>query len=499
MKLKYTVLYIKGLVLSIVFTITISLSQAQTTYNKEIEQRIRQIENRVNDSTLLERMQHYKVPSVSIALINDNKIEWAKAYGTLNSSTGVLATTESFWEAASVTKSLVSALAIHFVDKGLLELDVDVNTYLNSWKIPENEFTEEKKVTLRLLLSHQAGMTTQNVVCTPGSTPSLLQVLKGESPAVNQAAVVEYVPGTSWGYSNMGYVVIQQLLEDLTAKPLPLLMKQVIFDPLEMTSSTMTYPLAIEQQKNEAMPHFANGEVGEPYMHPSALGHAGLMTTSADLAKFTIELMNAYHGKSNILLSQKMAHEMFNKEKVTLDPSFFQGMPFSQGLGVFLIGEKENLLFSHTGGNYPGVITILEGFPNLGKGVVVMTNGASGYPLILEILSAIEKEYNWPNFEKEKSMVGTQLEEASLPDENLKQLIGVYELNPTTTLTISLKGKRVFADYTGRGSFEINKVAEDKYNVPGFGIEVTFIRENDIVSGLDFSSKGNTYYAKKIK
>jgi CubicO group peptidase (beta-lactamase class C family) len=113
-------------------------------------------------ATLSERMSHYKIPGVSIALINENKIEWAKSYGVINVESRVPVTKESFFEAASTTKMLVAATALHFVEKGLLDLDADVNNYLKSWKIPESDLTKEKKITLRLLLTHQSGLHSAN-------------------------------------------------------------------------------------------------------------------------------------------------------------------------------------------------------------------------------------------------------------------------------------------------------------------------------------------------
>jgi CubicO group peptidase (beta-lactamase class C family) len=353
-------------------------------------------DNSENSKTysLSDRIDFYKVPGVSIAVINNNKIEWAKAYGTLNVDTGTPVTTESYFEAASTTKMLTSAVVLHFAGKGLIDLDSDVNMYLKSWKIPENEFTKEKKVTLRLLLTHQAGLPSTNYPYEEDTTPSLIQVLKGELPAQNKAAVVEYIPGSKWQYSNIGYDVIQLLLEDITNVPLPDLFKEIIFEPLQMNSSTLIYPLEIEFQKREALPHNKDGKVCEPSMHPSALGHGGLMTTPYDLALFTIELMYAYKGESDKVLSKEIIQKMFHPE-LDLDPAIF-GVPLKEGLGVFLQNAEQIFSFGHPGDNYPGTTCWQMGVPSLGKGVVIMTNGANGFPVAMEIFSAIKKEFNWP-------------------------------------------------------------------------------------------------------
>jgi len=90
---------------------------------------------------------------------------------------------------------------------------------LKSWKIPENDFTRKHKVTLRFLLTHQAGLPSTNFPQKENAgDPTLVQVLKGVSPAMNKPALVEYIPGTKWQYSNIGFVVIQQILEDVFGK-----------------------------------------------------------------------------------------------------------------------------------------------------------------------------------------------------------------------------------------------------------------------------------------
>jgi|WetSurMetagenome_2_1015567.scaffolds.fasta_scaffold150714_2 CubicO group peptidase (beta-lactamase class C family) len=383
----------------------ISLSQE---VDKALQEKINKVETGLNEFkfgspdnlqnqktfTLPERMTFYKVPGVSIAVINDNKIEWAKGYGMLNANTEVPVTVESYFEAASTTKMLVAAVILHYVGKGILDLDMDVNKYLKSWKIPENEFTREKKVTLRLLLTHQSGLPSTNFPYEDGKTPSLAQVLKGELPAQNKPAIVEILPGSKWQYSNIGYVVIQLLLEDITGKKLHQVIKEIIFEPLGMNFSTLVYPMEIEKQKNEALPHNKNGKVCESSMHPTAFAQGGLITTPSDLALFTIEMIRAYKGESDIILTKEMVLKMFHSE-LDLDPAIF-GVPLKEGLGVFLQNTEQVFAFGHPGENFPGATCWQMGVPDVGKGVIIMTNGANGFPLAMEIYGAIKKEYSWP-------------------------------------------------------------------------------------------------------
>lgn len=342
--------------------------------------------------TLSERMKHYNTPGVSIAVIDDFAVDWAKAYGILKAGGEKPVAVNSYFEAASTSKLVTAAIVLHKVEKGILNLDEDINVYLKSWKLPENDLVRQRKVTLRLLLTHQAGMPATNFPQKEGGgVPTLIQILKGESPAMNKPAVVECVPGTKWQYSNIGFVVIQQVLEDAIGRPFARIARETVFEPLGMNNSTFIYPLDPKLQADEAWPHDAEGTLREPGMVLNAQAHGGLMTTPSDLALFTVELMQAYNGRSARLLSKEMARRMFSKV-LDMDPALF-GIPLAEGLGVLLYGEGDDLVFAHPGGNAPGMNCWLLGFPAKGRGAVVMTNGDRGEILAMEIISAVNREY----------------------------------------------------------------------------------------------------------
>ena len=154
-------------------------------------------------------------------------------------------TPETLFQAASISKPVAAVAALFYVEKGLLDLDKDVNLKLKSWKVPSNEFTQNNKVTLRGILSHTAGLTVHGF---PGyrfdkPVPSLVQVLDGEKPANTAAIRVDMTPGSKWRYSGGGYTVMQQLLIDVVKKPFPRIVKEAVLDPFGMTLSTYRQPL----------------------------------------------------------------------------------------------------------------------------------------------------------------------------------------------------------------------------------------------------------------
>jgi len=348
--------------------------------------------------TLSERMAHYNIPGVSIAVISDFRIEWAKSYGIKRMGSDEPVTTETLFEVGSTTKFLTAVLTHRLIEQGQLDLDEDVNLRLKSWKVPENEYTSERKVTLRLLLSHQAGISRPDggFDYEDGSSPSLAQVLQGEPPATNKPAVVEFVPGSQHQYSNLGYLVIQQLIEDVTGRPYIELVQESIFDPLGMTSSTLQFPLSEEVDRKAASPHDAEGKAYGHWLHPTALAHGNLLTTPTELSLLLIELMRTWQGKSGSILSQATVRQILTAE-LELAPDQFYGVGYTgQGLGVFLLEKGGNIYFSHPGSNAPGFNCMFLANAATGQGAVVMTNGAMGLFLAMEFLAALISEYHWP-------------------------------------------------------------------------------------------------------
>ena len=164
------------------------------------------------DDFIRTQMQRRHIPGLSIAIIQDGKIIRAKGYGVAEQGGEREVTASTLFQAGSISKSVAAVGALRLVEKGKLALDEDVNGKLTTWKVPENAFTREKKVTLRGILSHTAGLTVHGF---PGyavdcPVPTLLQVLEGAKPANTAPIRVDILPGSKWRYSGGGYTVMQQ-------------------------------------------------------------------------------------------------------------------------------------------------------------------------------------------------------------------------------------------------------------------------------------------------
>jgi CubicO group peptidase (beta-lactamase class C family) len=416
--------------------------------------------------TLNKRMEYYHVPGVSIAIIDNGKVVWAGGFGVKQAGTTDSVKTWTLFQAASISKPIAASAALHLVGVEKLSLDQDVNSYLKSWKVLKNSFTAREKVTLRRILSHSAGLTVHGF---PGyssgvSIPTLQQILGGEKPANTPAIIVDTVPGSQFRYSGGGFSVLQQLLIDMANESFPLIMKRLVLEPAGMPLSTFEQPLPDPRRQEAASGHDGGGVVlkGNWHTYPE-MAAAGLWTTPTELAKWALNITDAWNGHTDKLLSRSMATQMLTLQK----PPF--------GLGISLTGTDKAIAFSH-GGSNEGLMAMLVMYPAVGKGAVVMTNANQGGLLFGEVLLSIAAEYQWP--------AGTQSERevVNLSTGQLDGLVGSYSVsnppNPPFSCEVSREGDQLFVELEGisRKSKIYASGINEFFSMNGFTI--VFSRDN---------------------
>lgn len=276
-------------------------------------------------------------------------------------------------------------LVIKLTEQGLLDLDEDVNKRLASWKVPDNGLTKNKKVTLRNLLSHQSGIkdpedSFSELNSIVGVRPTV-ELLSGKTPYCKSLIEVNYEPESEFHYSDAGYCIIQQLIEDVTEKPFQQVMDELIFKPLKMENSTLDTTISENNREDFSCGHNKNGELvnGKYPIYPYPAG-SGLWTTSLDLAQLLLELMNALKGESKLGIASSLAKEMITPQR---------GKAWT-GLGVFLNGTGKELEITSLGWGV-GFQCMLVAFPYLEKGAVIMTNAELGVHQMEGVIGEIYK------------------------------------------------------------------------------------------------------------
>jgi CubicO group peptidase (beta-lactamase class C family) len=318
-----------------------------------VQERIRQIKSGLlppvlvkgeppSTSTLPDRMQALHVPGVSVAVIHRGKIEWARGFGD-TSKGGPPVDSHTLFQAASISKVVAAVAAMKLVQAGKIDLSADANRYLKVWKVPSSPYTDNLKITVLDLLTHTSGITENHF---PGyvagaALPTLVQMLNGDPPANNKPIRVDILPGKSWRYSGGNFLVVQQLLTDVTETDFQELATDLVLVPFGMHASTFAFPLPTKLASHAAMAYRSDGEpvVGGPRVHPES-ATAGLWSTPSDLAKLAIGIQVSLSGKNKRVISPSTARLM-------LTPVNNQ-----QAIGFVVGGSTDRKYFNHGGVNF---------------------------------------------------------------------------------------------------------------------------------------------------
>ena len=407
----------------------------------------------VGDSvwTMAARMQHYGVPGLSIAVIYNSQVMWTKAYGVVDRASQVPVTTRTMFQAASISKAVTAYGALRLVEQGRLHLDGNVNNELHTWHLPDNTFTQTRKVTLRGLLSHTAGVGVDGFpgYAATAPVPTLRQVLDGEAPANTGPVRVEQVPGTRFRYSGGGYCIAQQLMLDASGTTdFAALMQQLVLGPLGMKASTYAQPLPSAWRAQAATGYSPDGTAvaGQWHTYPE-MSPAGLWTTAADLAKFPIEVQRTLQGKSHRVLSAAMAATWL----MPVLTDYAAPGPFVRQLG----DQQQDVYFEHSGWN-AGFSSQFVAHRDKGYGVVILTN--ANQPLFVnEVIRAVAETYHWSNYSSPR------YQRQLLTAADTVQMIGHYQAGPLETLQVVGHGSRLYLKEVSEDPVELFKVADHTY------------------------------------
>ena len=452
-----------------------------TSKAQDVDARIKRIENSLTPRfqikgypvpkfNIEERLKELGIPGISIAFVANGKVEWARAYGMADVAEGQKMTPETLLLAGSISKPVAALRAHQLVENGTFDLDGNVNQYLKSWQVPDNEFTAEEKVTLRRILNHTAGLTVWGF---PGydkgdKVPSVVEVLDGKG---NTDAVRVYKkPGESWQYSGGGYTIMQLMITDTEDQSFPEIMQQNVLNPLGMEKSTFANPLPEKYHDLAATGYRANGnEVEGKWPIYPEMAAAGLWTTPTQLIQYAIEIQKIYTSKKDGILKSSTVDEM-------LTPGFN-----GHGLGPTV----SDFSFGH-GGADEGFRANLTAWKDEPYALVMMVNSDNS-SIMEEVTMAIVNEYKLSGIEP------LIREPIVIPEEELKKFVGTYKIadlgdveiklvdgkitaaapfiNPTLTYLPS--SKRVFFD-TRNGStmaFRIKRGEVIGFNAQGFYAE----------------------------
>ena len=427
------------LILLLSITTIFSCTDFKEKQQRELQERISRIENNIQPTlqiegeevptyTIEERLKELGIPGISIAVVHNGKLEWAKGYGFADKSGNRMVDSLTMFLAGSICKPVAAIRAHQLVEEGKMSLDANINDYLTSWKVPDNEFTVKEKVTLRRILNHTAGLTVWGF---PGydkgdTIPTVVEVLDGKGNTDSVRVYKE--PGESWMYSGGGYTIMQLAITDVEGMPFPETMQQRVLDPLGMRASTFEIPLPEAFHGLAATGYRGNGDEveGKWPIYPE-MAAAGLWTTPSQLIQYAVEIQRIHQTKQEGILKYETVEAM-------LTPGM-NDHGLGPGIGEFTFGH---------GGADEGFRADLTAWKDTPNALVIMVNSDNGR-IISEVKLAIAKAYNLPGIEPNVKKV------IQLPRERLEKYTGKFKIEGLGELEIfELKGHLgVYADFIG--------------------------------------------------
>ena len=330
--------------------------------------------------TLADRMRFYHVPAVSIARIQDGTVAEVGAFGVRSTETGEPVDEDTRFQAGGMGSPLVNLLALRLAGSGRLDLDRDVNAYLQGAKIPGNDFTKNRQVKVLDLLNGTSGLTQYKFAgYRPGAArPTLAALLHGADPAEMEPLQVKSEPGTAFVGAGVDQAVLEQVTVDAVGRPFADLMREEIFLPCGMTHSTYEELPAV----NAALGHYSTGELmlDGVHVYPEQ-GETGLWTTAGDFARMLGQMHLLVAGKPNAILPAER-RDLWQR---VAGPKRVLG----------LIKSEDTDYFFHGGDSYGFYANHMTDLQN-GCGVVVMQNRIMSWPLSNELIEAVGKKYGLP-------------------------------------------------------------------------------------------------------
>lgn len=412
--------------------------------------------------TIEERLRELGIPGVSIAIVYQGKVEWAKGYGMADSAANRPVTPETMFLAGSISKPVAATRAHQLAEAGVISLDTNVNQYLSSWQLPDNEFTVSEKVTTRRILNHTAGLTVWGF---PGydkgdTIPSVTEVLDGKGNTDSVRVYKE--PGESWMYSGGGYTIMQLLISDLEQKPFTTILQEEVLDPLGMTRSTFANPLPEQYHGIAATGYRFDGtEVEGKWPIYPEMAAAGLWTSPSQLILWAREMQQIYQTQQDGLLKSETVREM-------LTPGLND-----HGLGPV----SSDHTFGH-GGADEGFRARLVAWKEQPVAVVIMVNSDNG-SIIQEIMLSIAAEYKLPGVEPMVREVSKQTAE------QLQRFVGSYQIADRGVINIAVQdeGLEVTADFVEE-PITLLPSSDSTFFDKADGEIINFTFEEGIVTGL---------------
>jgi CubicO group peptidase (beta-lactamase class C family) len=421
------------------------------------------------DGAVTRLMEAAEVTGLGLAVFDQGKIAYLKAYGVRDKEAGSPLTVDSVMSGASFSKVAFAYMVMQLVDKGTLNLDEPVYLYLPkplpdypNYKDLANDL-RYKQITARMLLSHTTGFPNWRWF---------------EEDAKLR---IHFEPGSRYAYSGEGIVLLQLVVEAITKEPLEALMQERVFRPLGMTRTSMIWQERFES--DYAKGYDVYGRSLGPQKRVQADAAGSMLTTTSDFARFVQAVML---GKG---LGKKARSEMLSPQIQIVSKHQFptlasettdenKAIRLSYGLGWGLYWTPYGKTFFKEGHD-EGWRNYTACFDEKKMGIVLMTNSGNGEGIYKELLESVLKNtftpIEWEGFTPyDRLPPRTVHKEVQVDPKLFDGYVGHYEPAPNVVVTITREGDHLFGQATGEPKAELFPESERDFFFKVVDIQVTF-------------------------
>lgn len=319
----------------------------------------------IKDS-IIEKIDKGDIPSLSVVVVENGDIIWMESFGYADKENKIKATPNTLYTIASISKTFTATGIMHLVEQGKIDLDVDIQTYLDTLKL--KYYTNgSNKVTCRNLLSHTSGLPMHFNYYYDDDTVSLPDITQ----TIDKYGFIINQPSSKFGYANLGYGILGQVISNSTGKKFNDYMIEEIFAPLGLTQTTLD--ISPKTKNKLAKRYDINGNL-MPFSFSDTPGAGNVSTTLEDLFHFGMFHLGIDSGNSSSLLSLNTIQSMQQKQY----PDNSNGRN-TYGLGWFINDEDYKYKMVYHAGGMDGVDAMIRLIPEKNIVVVAISNQYTEY------------------------------------------------------------------------------------------------------------------------
>jgi D-alanyl-D-alanine carboxypeptidase len=321
------------------------------------------------DAYVQEMVKEHQLPALSLAVMENGQLIYAKAYGYANLESAVPARPEHRFEIGSITKSFVALGIMLLVEEGKINLDTRVESYLGP--LPP----ALAPITVRQLLAHTSGLQENpDAAGTRAISARTTLITEGETLELIKSMPLLFTPGSRWSYSNLGYDMLGFVISKVSGQFYGDFLQERVFTPLRMTETRLIKPGA--STAGMVMGYQREGTGVRPYVRSevwrswSSQGEGSIESTTLDMVKYNAEL------RQGTLLSPQGYAQLWTATALVQarkDPNNPMDSDIHYGLGWMLSNVNGHPKVYHSGG-MPAFTTDFIRYTDDGISVLVLTS-----------------------------------------------------------------------------------------------------------------------------